>query len=161
MTSPQSRPRFAFGRLGGRLGLAVVALGLLVIGLGYNGAAGNLYPQAQTPYLLSGGFAGLAIVVFGAAFMVAQSAREDRQRLEGLLLQLIEAQQSASPAGAVPSNVDGLFAAGTASYHLPQCRLVDGREEVSYLTAAEAGARDLKPCRVCQPESTSTNVTVR
>ncbi|MCW2573106.1 MAG: hypothetical protein JWO88_3164, partial [Frankiales bacterium] len=62
--------------------------------------------------------------------------------------------------GSVPSDVDGLFAAGTASYHVPGCRLVDGREEVTYVTAAEAAARDLKPCRVCQPE-TATNVTVR
>ena len=161
MTSPTPRPRFAPGRLGGRLALAFIALGLVVIGLGYNGAAGNLYPQAQTPYLLSGGFAGLAIVVFGSAFMVAQSAREDRQRLEGLLLQLLDAQQAAGTATSVPSDVDGLFAAGTASYHRPQCRLVDGREEVSYLTAAEAAARNLKPCRVCQPETATTNVTVR
>jgi methylphosphotriester-DNA--protein-cysteine methyltransferase len=29
------------------------------------------------------------------------------------------------------------------------------------VTAAEAAARDLKPCRVCQPESATTNVTVR
>jgi hypothetical protein len=161
MTSPQSRPRFAPGRLGGRLALAIVAVGLLVIALGYNGISGNIQPPAQFPYLISGGFAGLAIVVFGSAFMVAQSAREDRQRLEGVLLQLLEAQQAnGSGMGTVPSDVDGLFAAGTASYHVPGCRLVDGREEVTYVTAAEAAARDLKPCRVCQPE-TATNVTVR
>jgi hypothetical protein len=89
-----------------------------------------------------------------------QSAREDRQRIEGVLLQLLEAQQAAGAGvGAVPSDVDGLFAAGTASYHVPGCRLVDGREEISYVTAAEAAAGGLKPCRVCQPES--TNVTVR
>jgi hypothetical protein len=162
MTSPQPRPRVQFGRLGGRLSLFVVALGLLAIALGWNGAAGNLVQSAQTPYLLSGGFAGLAIVIFGSALMVTQSAREDRQRLEGLLLQLIDVQQTGTTAmGSVPSDVDGLFAAGTASYHVPGCRLVDGREEVSYVTASEAAARDLKPCRVCQPESAGTNVTVR
>ena len=160
MTTPQSRPRFAPGRLGGRLALGIVAIGLLVIALGYNGIAGNLILAAQLPYILSGGFVGISLVVFGSAFMVAQSAREDRQRLEGLLLQLIDAQQGGSGGlGSVPSDVDGLFAAGTASYHVPGCRLVDGREEVTYVTAAEAASRDLKPCRVCQPES--TNVTVR
>ena len=161
MTTPQSRPRFAPGRLGGRLALAIVAIGLLVIGLGYNGIAGNLQPAAQFPYLISGGFAGLAIVVFGSAFMVAQSAREDRQRLEGILTQLLEAQEHAGNgvSAAVPSDVDGLFAAGTASYHVPGCRLIDGREEISYVTADEAQAADLKPCRVCQPQT--TNVTLR
>ena len=162
MTTPQSRPRFAPGRLGGRLALAIVAIGLLVIALGWNGAAGNLAGSAQVPYLLSGGFAGLAIVVFGSAFMVAQSAREDRQRLEGVLLQLLAAQEAAGTGvSSVPSDVDGLFAAGTASYHVPGCRLIDGREEISYVTAAEAQASDLKPCRVCQPELATTNVTIR
>jgi hypothetical protein len=161
MTSPQSGPRFAFGRLGGRLALGIVFLGLIVILLGWNGISGNIQPAAQFPYLLSGGFAGLAVVVFGSSFMVMQSAREDRQRIEGILLQLLEAQQAAGGgAGSVPSNVDGLFAAGTASYHVPGCRLVDGREEISYVTGAEAQASGLKPCRVCQPEA-ATNVTIR
>lgn len=161
MTSPLSRPGYAFGRIGGRLGLAIVGLGLLVIALGWNGISGTIQAPAQLPYLLSGGFAGLGIVVFGSAFMISHSAREDRQRLEALLLQLLEAQAGGgSGSAAIPSNVDGLFAAGTASYHVPGCRLVDGREEVAYVTAAEAASRDLKACRVCQPES-STNVTVR
>jgi hypothetical protein len=159
--SLQSRPRVAFGRLGGRLSLAVVAVGLLAIALGWNGAAGNQVFSAQLPYLLSGGFAGLALVVFGSALMITQGAREDRQRLEGLLAQMLDAQQAADTGvGRVPSDVDGLFAAGTASYHVPGCRLVDGREEVSYVTSAEAAARDLKPCRVCQPEG-ATPVTIR
>ena len=158
MTTPQSRPRFAPGRLGGRLALGIVAIGLLVIALGYNGIAGNLILAAQLPYILSGGFVGISLVVFGSAFMVAQSAREDRQRLEGLLLQLIDAQQGGSGGlGSVPSDVDGLFAAGTASYHVPGCRLVDGREEVSYVTGAEAASRSLTPCRVCKPEGATVS----
>ncbi|MDT7550098.1 MAG: hypothetical protein QOE84_2492 [Actinomycetota bacterium] len=149
-----------FGKLGSKLALTFIALGLLAIALGYNGAAGNIAVAAQLPYIVSGGAAGVSLVVIGAALMITQAAREDRQRLEGLLMQLVDAQQAGGTGiGQVPSDVDGLFAAGTASYHVPGCRLVDGREEVSYLTAAEATARDLKPCRVCQPES--TNVTVR
>ena len=149
-----------FGKLGSKLALTFIALGLLAIALGYNGAAGNIAVAAQLPYIVSGGAAGVSLVVIGAALMITQAAREDRQRLEGLLMQLVDAQQAAGGGiGQVPSDVDGLFAAGTASYHVPGCRLVDGREKVSYLTAAEATARDLKPCRVCQPES--TNVTVR
>ncbi len=80
--------------------------------------------------------------------------------MEGLLQQLVDHSQLAAGSG-VPSNVDGLFAAGTSSFHRAGCRLVDGREEISYVTAQEAAARDLKPCRVCQPEAAHTNVTVR
>ncbi len=155
--------RFSPGKLGGLLSLVFVAIGLLLIGLGYNGAAGHLDLRAQFPYLLSGGFVGLSLVVFGTGLMINHSAREDRQRMEGVLLQILEAQQQATGAASprVPSNADGLFAAGASSYHRPDCRLVDGREEVTYVTASEAAARDLKPCRVCQPETSSTNVTVR
>jgi hypothetical protein len=93
--------------------------------------------------------------------MVNHSAREDRQRLEGLLQQLLEVQQDGAIGTRVPSDADGLYAAGTTSYHRPGCRLVDGREEVAYVTAEEATASELNPCSVCQPETSSTKVTVR
>jgi hypothetical protein len=147
----------------GRAGLITAFLfmlgGLIAIGIGYNGAAGHLDLRAQFPYLLSGGFVGLALVIIGSAMLINQGAREDRSRMEGVLQQILDAQLAASPAGTrAPADANGLFAAGTASFHVPGCRLVDGREEVSYVTAAEAASRDLKACRVCQPEA--TNVTV-
>lgn len=149
-----------FGKLGNKVALAFIALGLLAILLGYNGAAGNLDVRAQLPYIVSGGLVGISLVIVGAALMITQGAREDRQRLEGLLQQLVDAQ----PAGgydSVPSDADGLFAAGTASFHKPGCRLVDGREEIAYVTATEAAARNLKACRVCKPEAAGTTVTIR
>ncbi len=158
MTQPT--PRFAPGRLGARLALGLVAAGFVVMGLGWNGMAGNLNPAAQLPYLVSGGLMGIGLVALGAALMVTQGAREDRQRMEALLQQLVD-QGHVTAGSQVPSNVDGLYAAGTSSFHRPGCRLVDGREEISYVTAQEAIARDLKPCRVCQPEAAQTNVTVR
>jgi hypothetical protein len=151
--------RFSPGKLGGLLSLGFVAVGLLVIGLGYNGAAGHLDLRAQFPYLLSGGFVGLSMVVFGTGLMVNQSAREDRQRMEAVLLQILDAQQPAGTTRA-PAGVEGLFAAGSASFHTPTCRLVDGREEVTYVTASEAAARSLKACRVCQPSTAGTDVTL-
>jgi hypothetical protein len=59
-----------------------------------------------------------------------------------------------------PRDVSGLVVAGTASFHVPGCRLVDGREATAYLTPAEAVERRLKPCRVCSPETATTEVTV-
>lgn len=150
---------------GGRIALAVIAVGLLVIGLGYNGIAGatinNLVDvRAQLPYLISGGVFGLSLVIIGAALLITQSAREDRARLEAKLDQLIELQADAAPVRTrtAPSDVQGLFAAGAASYHRPECRLVDGREETTYVTEAEAAQQNLAACRVCQPAG---NVTVR
>jgi hypothetical protein len=154
-----------FGKFGGKVGIALAAIGLLAILVGYNGAAGQLTILGQVPYLISGGVLGIAFVILGGAMLVVQGNREDRARLESKLDDLMEALGSAAGAtprqAASPSDVSGLVVAGTASYHVPGCRLVDGREETSYLTPAEAQERELKACRVCQPESSPTNVTVR
>ncbi|MCW2670839.1 MAG: hypothetical protein JWO27_2736 [Frankiales bacterium] len=145
------------GNYGRALGYLIAVLGFVVIGLGYNGIAGSLLDtRAQLPYLISGGFLGLAVVIFGVGLIVNSSAREDRSRLEGVMLQLLEAQQ-ASSGTRVPADANGLFAAGAASYHRPDCRLVDGREEVTYVTAGEAASRSLSPCRVCKPEAAAVS----
>jgi hypothetical protein len=156
-------PGFSFGAFGGRAALVLAGLGLLAIGLGANGAASQLFVQAQLPYLISGGMLGLALVVLGAAMLVVQNAREDRALLEAKLDLVAEAVLEAGgrAKAAAPGDLSGLVVAGTASYHVPGCRLVDGRENTEYLTPAEAGGRGLKGCRVCQPDSERTDVTVR
>ena len=80
--------RRTWGNLGGQLGLGCIAIGILIIGLAWNGAAGVDFVQGQVPYLLSGGFLGLALVVFGAALVVVQSNRRDRSVLEAQLREL-------------------------------------------------------------------------
>ena len=153
-----------FGKLGGRAGLALAAIGLLAIAFGWNGAAGQTSTLFQLPYILSGGLVGIAFVILGAAMLIVQSNREDRALLEAKLDLLAEAfleGQGRAPKADAPGDVSGLVVAGSASYHVPGCRLVDGREETSYLTPAEARDRDLKACRVCQPDIAKTDVTVR
>jgi hypothetical protein len=146
---------------GGGLGIVLVAVGLLVIGIGWNGAAGSggqingqTDIRAQLPWLLSGGVLGLALVVFGAAMVIVHNARLDRSRLEAKLDELIEATQLTS--AAAPSSAAGLFVAGASAYHRPDCRLVAGRSDVGYVTAAEAAERALTPCRICTPETAET-----
>lgn len=153
-----------FGKLGGTAGLALAAIGLLAIAFGWNGAAGQTSTLFQLPYILSGGLIGIAFVILGAAMLIVQSNREDRALLEAKLDLLAEAfleGQGRAPKADAPGDVSGLVVAGSASYHVPGCRLVDGREETSYLTPAEARDRDLKACRVCQPDIAKTDVTVR
>ncbi len=150
-----------FGRFGAPVGVVLAAVGLLAVAVGWNGAASQLTVTAQLPYLLSGGMIGLGLIVIGAAVMVVTGAREDRARLEAKLDQLVDALAAgelAGPAGgrhgsAAPQDLSGLVVAGTASYHVPGCRLVDGREETGYLSPAEARSRSLKACRVCQPDA--------
>lgn len=143
------------GQFGGKLAIGIVAIGLLVIGFGWNGAAGTPNFIAQMPYLISGGFLGLAIVAVGAALMITQSHREDRARLEAKLDELVEAlargQATTTGTAQAPATAAGLVAVGAASYHRPDCRLVEGREETQLLTVAEAQGRGLVACRVCKP----------
>ncbi len=155
-----------FGKFGGKAGLILAGLGLLAIGIGWNGAAGQLSILAQVPYILSGGLIGISLVILGAAMLIVQAAREDRARLESRLDALADAIAAGGvpvpgQAQASPADLSGLVVAGTASYHVPDCRLVDGREETSYLTPAEARARTLKPCRVCQPDLSVPEIAVR
>ena len=44
-----------FGRLGGKAGLLLIAVGLLVIGVAYNAVASQTVLLAQVPYVVSGG----------------------------------------------------------------------------------------------------------
>ena len=162
------------GPFGGTIGVVIVAVGLLVIGLGWNGAAGtgsyvNGVPdiRAQLPWLISGCGLGLALVIVGAALMVTQAHRADRARLEARIEELAEALRATGPSvGSVAtSSVAGRSAAATAtatatrdlvvagatSYHRPDCRLAKGRD-ARQITAGEAESEGLKPCRICHPE---------
>jgi hypothetical protein len=152
-----------FGRFGGKAGLALVAVGLVVIGIAYNAVASQTTLLGQVPYIVSGGLVGLALVILGAAVLVVNSAREDRTMLELKLDQLTDAVLALNGdvrPGALPSDASGLVVAGTASYHVPGCRLVDGREATTLLTPDEAERKGLKACRVCQPHHAGTNVTL-
>ena len=157
-----NRPGPSFGALGGKAGIALAAIGLLAIGIGWNGAAGQLSILGQVPYVISGGLLGMALVVLGAAMLVVQNSREDRAALEAKLDLLAEAVLEAGGRAKAdaPQDLSGLVVAGTASYHVPGCRLVDGREETTYLTPGEAVGRGLKACRVCQPENATPPVTI-
>jgi hypothetical protein len=164
-------PRLGAAGFGGGFGLLVIAIGLLVIGLGWNGMSGgggevNGVPNlnAQLPWLVSGGILGLALVVFGAAMIVVHNARTDRARLEAKLDELVAAVSRgaavATPYPTAPqatgsqAAASGVYLAGGSAYHRPDCRLVQGRDDVTFITAGDASVRDLKPCRVCKPADT-------
>jgi hypothetical protein len=70
-------------KLGGLLGIGYCIVGFFLIFLGWNGAASNDREPAQIPYVISGGIAGLGLVVLGAALIVAHSLRTDRIELRG------------------------------------------------------------------------------
>ena len=143
------------GRLGGQLGVGLCLLGFLVIFLGWNGAGSHNYVPAQFPYLISGGMAGLAVVVIGAAMLIVQNQRADRARVEAVLERLVAAVEHQSPsAGAAAGAVGGLggyVVAGTTSYHQVDCGLPETREEARVVPLEDIRSSGLEPCRVCRP----------
>jgi hypothetical protein len=144
---------------GGGFGLLVVAAGLLLIGLGWNGMAGaggevNGVPNlnAQLPWLVSGGILGLALVFFGASMLIVHNARTDRARLEAKLDELVGVLGRPAELPAQLAAGRAVVYAGPSAYHVADCRLIQGRAgdlaTMSRGTAADSG---LKPCRVCKP----------
>ncbi len=138
-------------RLGGQLGVGLCVAGFLLVFLGWNGAASNDLVVEQFPYLLSGGVSGLCLVVVGVGMIVVQNQRADRVALQATVESLRAALERSAPAATATSLGEATVVAGRSSYHRPDCRLTQGRDDADLLSPGEAEARGLAPCRVCRP----------
>jgi len=157
-----------WSKLGGVLGIIYCLVGLFLVFLGWNGAATYDRISEQFPYLISGGIAGLCLVVIGAALIVTDRSRADRVALQASLAELLDALDRATGgAGAVAATklpppetaaasspappLADVVVAGDSSFHRVDCRLVEGREDLAKVTVGVAVGRGLAPCRVCAP----------
>lgn len=143
------------------VGGLLLPLGVLVIALGWLGASQTVLLFEQIPYLVSGGFLGLALVFAGGfvyfTYWQTLGVREARIANRELIAGLgrIEALLSANAAGATTIDTtsggvapDGLVATPTGTMtHLRQCVVVAGRTDVRPASEAEG----LEPCKLCQP----------
>ena len=151
--------RFDTSRLGARLGITVCVLGFVLIFFGWNGAASLDRVQSQFPYLISGGIAGLALVVVGAALIIVETSRDERERLREEIANLREAIAELGAPAAKPRTPErpatngraGRFVAGQHSFHRPGCRLLEGRGELERVSDQDVTERGLAACRVCEP----------
>ena len=144
--------------------LAVVAavllpLGLLVILLGWYGAAHTPYLFEQVPYLISGGIVGLALVT-GAGLLyfgswVARSAAAQQRTAEETLSLLREIRDglggsSSRPSAPANGQVGFVATARGSMWHRPDCTVVAGREDLHEVGPDGDG---LQPCSLCDPLS--------
>ncbi len=150
-------------------GAVLLPLGLVVIILGWYGAAHTPYQYDQLSYLVSGGLLGLGLtftggfLYFGAWLArIASDNRDTAKRLSDTLLVLADvvshsaaaaqrATAPASPAAPAARRDAGavLVVAGTGStVHRADCPLVGERED---LVPAGPDAPHLTPCRICKP----------
>jgi hypothetical protein len=140
------------------LGLLFVVGGFVLIGLGWDGASQQDCVECQLPYLLSGGAAGLGLIVFGCSMLVVAQIKAERIRLGAYVNQVAAAvQPAAAPkpatttAAAAATNGDGMVAAGRSTYHRPDCALVRGKDDLELISVETADGRGLEPCRACEP----------
>jgi hypothetical protein len=144
--------KLRWDKLGGRLGLLYCLVGFVLIVVGWNGAASYDDVSDQIPYLLSGGLAGLALVVIGSAMLVVSGNRSDRAELQGTIESLrATLERAVAGNSAAAGDGDPEVLAGSASYHRPDCHLVEGQPDLTPMTAAGAAERGLEACRICNP----------
>ena len=84
--------------LGSKLGTGLCGAGVLLVFLGWNGAASVDRVEAQFPYLISGGIAGLSLVIIGVGLIIVQNQRSDRALLQQTLRELEAAVRGEDPA---------------------------------------------------------------
>lgn len=142
------------------LGWICVGLGFLAMILGYLGVSNETIVEKQLPYLLSGGLAGIALVVFGARLLLIEDLRRDSgrlDRLETMVAQLHTALLSRPDAPrATAAEVDaapGVWMAlptGT-SFHTSSCPMLTGKERAEQVDEATVSDRGLVACPLCEP----------
>src|SRR5258708_29014361 len=113
-------------KLGSQIGLFLCLAGLILEWVGWNGAASYDRISEQFPFLLSGGVAGLSLVVIGAALIVVQSQRSERAPLEKNLAGLrrvLEPPVEGPAALRRPAGGEGFLLPADTAYHRPTCGL--------------------------------------
>jgi hypothetical protein len=144
--------RVYVGRL---LGELFVTAGFVVIGKAWDGAASINFTTGQFPYLLSGGFMGLGLIVTGCTLLLLTTVRGERevmtQKLDEVtkLLSRSLTRMSASSNGLAGTGEQ--VVAGETTYHRPDCKILQGKTGLATLTIEQAAAEGLSACRVCDP----------
>ena len=142
-------------RLGRILGLGFIAGGFAVFYFAWDGAASINFAQGQIPYLLSGGFLGLGLVITGVALIFLSTVRSERQLMTDrfdemarlLSRNLSRMQFSSNGSG----STNGQVVAGATTYHRAECKILEGKDGLTTVTVEQAAAEGLERCRVCNP----------
>lgn len=152
------------GRVDRALGLAgsvLVPAGVIVILLGWYGAAHTPYVFEQVPYLISGGLLGVGMVVGGGLlFFGSWIARmeQDAPDIDDLVaavdrLRADLAAGGATVLGAAVANGVGQHFVATPTgtmIHRPDCSVVSDRDTDALVTVGPDD-EGYRPCKLCDP----------
>lgn len=62
--------------------LAVIAVGAVVVIIGWIGVSGEAYPAKQLPFMMSGGVGGIFLLGVGALFWLSSDLRDEWTKLD-------------------------------------------------------------------------------
>jgi hypothetical protein len=156
-------------------GAILIPVGVAAILMAWYGAAHARVDQQQIPYLISGGLLGLGAIVAGALLywahwlyriydqadvqhqelMRSQAEIRDAILSGGVAAEGRAARRSERAVGTASgrSEVNGSAFVATASgsnFHRPDCPIV-ARHPRGLKTVSDKAARQLAPCRICEP----------
>lgn len=146
--------------------------GALFVIIGYFGISGESVVEKQLPYLISGGIGGILLAVLGAYLLGIEELHKDSGRLDRMERQVEElhrallerpdappldlpADTTSTPGPTAGSNGHHaerhvVVVEAGESFHRSGCTLVADKEHTE-LEPADAAARGLRPCPVCEP----------
>jgi hypothetical protein len=147
-------------------GALLMPFGVVVILLAWHGAAHARVEQQQIPYMVSGGFIGLGLMIAGGLLFWAhwlyriydQADLQHQELLEALNRLTVgngnsDDNGARSGAAAAPraSARGGQFVATAtgSNFHRANCSVVSGRRGLRKISASEA--EGMQPCRICEP----------
>jgi hypothetical protein len=147
------------------IGWILIAIGALLMLLGYLGVSREAIPAKQIPSLVSGGLGGIFVALLGAYFLGTQQLRNDSGRLDrleqmveelhGALLTRSDAPALTNGARAVANETETaprrvVVVPGGQLFHRADCAMADGKAGTE-VTPAAARKRGMRPCPTCTP----------
>jgi hypothetical protein len=144
------------------VGAFLVPVGIVVVLIAWYGSAHTPYVQQQIPYLVSGSFIGLGLMIVGGLLYWAHwlyriydqadlNHAAGLARQEELIERLIDAIEAGRASAPPDAAADGLVATATgANVHRVDCPIVSRHPDgIRHLSAEEASGRPR--CRICLP----------
>lgn len=142
-------------RMGRLLGLIFLTAGFVIIGKAWEGSASQVRVDSQFPYLLSGGFMGLALVITGCTLLFLSTVRAERQLMSDKFDEMNRLLARTLGRMSISSNGSGVnseqVVAGGDAYHRPDCKILKGKGSLQTISVAQAVSEGLSPCRACDP----------
>jgi len=163
---PEPEPLRRIDRMMEIASLALLPVGLTALVLGWVGVSSHGHVFLQLPYVVSGGFLGVALVILSGllylASWISRTSAIQRRQNDAILDALQSLQRTIAAVGtggAHSSNGHGTRFVATPSgsmFHRPDCSVVTSRDDVREV---DPDAKGMRPCGMCEPLGSDTDVS--